>query len=1637
MKLENQGVLRELSHPSNTMLSSSVVTVLAPHWNGRLRRTKRFDGSDDSGTLENLQDVANTVTNSEHSFQMTQNQHGVGRMLGQSEAQLRGPYLGSRRNTVGMSTKRVPSSLDHESKREMSQTVSLDVSSEWMDKRKIDAGASSPITTTSSSELPLFLDQNEQRNPQAIHKLGISSSSSKPTTSSLLLSLRRFHSNSRDSNGDSNFPERNPPPLSRSLSDQNGKLFSPHHSQTFVNNEQDRPKPLLSTTSTACRTTETGPSLSPSSSNHRERNTSGSLFFPSSPVNRETQDRYFAQLPHTVNRQQDSWSSDNSTNLLPQTSVHLPRHSTYDRSTLLKTHSLPRRTTLTSTSWWKQVTQDSSSPLNLCDNNVNKDKTNTPLVPPCNDSGDMDFLNLSDNKRLGTQVPINRDNSTMTESVYKPNMNYLMKTQGGPLNLSQINAENSPDPKSDRPVQKQYFSTLNNRELQRHHSTPDVSSSCKISRATAQTPSHPNNHSMCDVSNSSFTANATELPRTLLNPKTSNPPREIITKCKNNNIPPKNTPICPHNMDSQRFAKPSLSLNSSITLNNQALTHRTTSGLLLAPNTQCSASHYSCPVSSQTSIHASHTGSSSQTPTFTNKPNTSPLGFERQYASIPKPFHHRAISSLIPTVSMFSQTNSSPIHTTSSTSSSTTHSHHVGRTEGLLSPSVITSSLLTPPATPVNTSPNCPETSSPERHPKKPSSGIEGKRARRVTWEDSVDLECPENVTVEKPDTSQVTTNSPSPSSFPHRSPSIFSFLRSSSPTKHMSPLCPPTPRTCIQVGKGGKYRSLSSDSADKAFKEHERDKQRTGDSMNFDQRRQDIATPSHERTISFESGTVQSHSSAPLSLPPDFSNDYKIRYSSPPYSALKSGRHTQGETKTTTHRLPIFPQTCQSNVTPQHSLNADMVGVMPLPKSKPPLASRSLSLPFTKSLARQGSSTCELSETDENSNKHCKNVSRNCQNSQVLLVDNRVNVSSQSLQGEVAHSSSTYVTETLVYSIKSKVDTATAAPKNTTPKPLQHTANTQVSVETKLSQQLQTMQSKEAAVEPCSHSDQSSSGSSSTESQSQGSEGYSRSVKERVLGKSRFFSVEGNNEQNSKRNRFALKKSDSTPNNLSRSESERVTKNNNKMDQVINKLKQKLSSRWSEDDISFPWKWKRASQTPSVGEPSDVSNASDISIESTKTLDEKGMVQKKSKNETVATNTWTQNRYTIIPSSAIGSTSAGDQFSLCPPNLQTVQDEQNAFAEHTPESKPQVHLTVQSPTAQQFDFYNDCGTDPKATNQLLSCRDPKTLRSPNSSAAYPTQFRKSTPSPRSPFSPFSSLSPHSPFSSSDVIDDNVFYSPKLQRRRESSSPCEQGDGISPGGSRKSRASTGPPSISPGQNEEHITSSYADLKYGIGNGRSFSVSSVLSSRPSGPGRISTGSRFMSVGDLSQSTLSCQDNGRDFDQWSVTPYWMTNSDCRPANDSLMSHIRSDPGKMRSRSLPRSLTRCLANWSSGVSPSQPATSTTSMPTRLRSPTMSTGHFTWEPEGPPTPPPTPPLSPVSRRMSKPPRISSSTFPSSSGALQQGDGQSSRGRLPYRGCVSSLSIFEESSDSNSDTTTDDEYYLESDEDREKETEL
>ncbi|KAM7370085.1 hypothetical protein PAMP_011368 [Pampus punctatissimus] len=1537
---------------------SSTVTVLAPQWSGGLRRTKRFEDLR-TGNLQGyggLQDVTNRA---QKCFREPQNQHSVERMFTDgSHTHSRVPFLDNRRNTVAWSTKNGNTNLDYERKRKVVQSASLDVNSGMMNSRT-DAGGS--------------LDPNEQnRNLQTInnHQGGHPTVSSKPTTSSLLLSLRRFNSNNRNSHPTSTISEIKSSPLSSSPKDRDGQLFRPHLFQNVLNkNEQERS--LHSTSSISYRTTETGPILSPSYSSYRERDASKTCLYSSSPMNKVTQDAPFTQQPQTINRsslspskqeflsggqseRQQNWrATDKSTETLP-------RHYSYDSSALLKAHSNPGRTTMSS-SWWDHSTLEGrSSPLTLNDTTNVKNKPNTLLGPPRNDNSDFT-----------SQIHNNRDNGT-TESIFKGNT-------GGTHNLQL-------DHKSDRLVKQKY-----GLHQQIPHSLPDFLSSSRISRPTGQTKlCRSKDLSMYDVSGSSFTVNATELPPTLLNPKSTSTPTASSSIYTNNHCLPKtnNSPVSTHNKDSQKFTKQSLPLETTNTLSSQANTSKIVYDLPLTQSTQMSPSFQSLPVYPQTNIQnaSSHTCSSSQMSKFKTAATISSPGFERSYASVSKPFHHETVSGLIPTVSTLSKTNYSLVSTIShpevtTTPSASLHTPHVAPAI-TFSPKAINTFPLNPPATTSITSPIYSETSSPkeektlsnslEKDPKKLHPQSEGRRTRHVTWEDSVDLQHSEPISVEKPDASQAPTSSLSPHIM---APSTSSFLISSSPTTTTSHLCNATPKTSsTEVGKGEKYRSLSSD-CDLASREKERTKQRPSDTIIFDQERRESSVPRQERTLSVESGTAQYNFPAPVSLPPDFSSPYTHRYSSPPYFALMSARSPQPGTKNITPRSPLHQLPSQSHYNPH-----------PFMRTPSPINSHQpLSLPCVESSMRSmGQVNKDL----------CKNISQDLHNNQLLFLNNRVHISSKSLQCDEA---TTCVTQTLVYSITSKVDTA--APKNIRPEPLQHTEDTLVSMETTISKQSHTTltaQSKRSAGDPRNHSNQSFSVSNSADSLDD------RIMTDSVMSKSRFLSEESNNEQSLNRSRFVLKKNISTSN--SRSDSEQANK-----------------------DVLFSWKWKQASQTPPASGSRDISNSNKALEEQKQETEVVLQDNEKGKKE----NRWTQQRYTIIPSLTIGNTMAEDAI-WSDKSTPHMNQEQNACTEHMLESKTQAHSTMHSPPHHHVGLHTDDRADYEqhTTSQYLSCSDPSPVRNSNPSYDHPAQFRKSTSSPRSPFSPFASLFPLSSFSSSEGTDDSVFYSPKLQRHRESYSPREPDKGISLVGSRRSRASTGPSSASP--EPDHLSSSYADLKYGIEPGRSFSVSSVHTNRTSGPGRISTGSRYMSVGDLSESAMDCGGTGKDLDH-----DWSTEYDCTPASDSQMSFISGDPDKMRSSSLPRSLTRCLGNWSSEVIASSPVTGTTTKPTHLWSPNMNTCHFAWDTEGPLTPPPTPPLSPVSRRISIPPSLSSPAVPLPSSPGTSQDSQSSRGHLPSRGYISSLCTFEEFSDNSSDTTTDDEYYLETSEDEEKETEL
>lgn len=234
--------------------------------------------------------------------------------------------------------------------------------------------------------------------------------------------------------------------------------------------------------------------------------------------------------------------------------------------------------------------------------------------------------------------------------------------------------------------------------------------------------------------------------------------------------------------------------------------------------------------------------------------------------------------------------------------------------------------------------------------------------------------------------------------------------------------------------------------------------------------------------------------------------------------------------------------------------------------------------------------------------------------------------------------------------------------------------------------------------------------------------------------------------------------------------------------------------------------------------------------------------------------------------------------------------------------------------------------------------------QSMNRSATLP-HYRKSSVSPLSPFYFFYS-------DSEDIQNDNVFYS---SLRKKTNSLCESDD-FSPQSATKSPVQ---------QNllRSRLSSSCADLKYGLHSARSFSVSSVVSSRPSGPGRIST---------TSISDLSSLDDFVPKGNYTIVDSEI-NSSHSPIYDA-----KSITGKQ----------------------SQPGYT----------------HDLDHDDADPTPPPSPTMSSSPRRISQAPSLSSPIWTSPENPSP------TRGILSSRSYRTGMTVFEES---DSDTTTDDEYYL------------
>ncbi|XP_019718973.1 mucin-17 isoform X2 [Hippocampus comes] len=1509
------------------MLSSAMVTVLAPTWSGRLRRSKRFEATGSLETLASLPDVASSEA-SRPQDDSQRSQSGAARAFNVTQTQPRTPFLSTRQNTTGWSTKSVPQNLDYELQSNVARTISLDGSSKEREIKKAQA----------STNWDLY---GQKRTPQDGHPVRRSSLSSKPTTSSLLLSLRRINSQSMNSNNPTPSEVK---PLSLK-SGQDAQLFS---TQSFRNTlEREKFKPLPSSLSVSSRASETEPVSSSSLNNHR--GTSKTSLFSSLTINKVSTDT--PEQPQPMTRAQPSLScsrqtfvsrrtsdndqnwmgSDRGSNLFFDSDASSPQRIQHDSGVLSESGAPSRNTPGSSTSRWQQNSQK-GSPISILSDTPNIiSKPPTPLIPLLNNNCDTPALSLTNNKSLKLQRQSSNRSSdrAMAEPLCNDSTNPVMKPQkGGPARVKEKHSDDSFD--KVKLAKQLHESSSKKVELRKSQRLPDRHS----------TLSQPRDSIRHDASNGSFQAHVTAFAPSLFNPNRTAPPK--IDDRTNNTLQSKPMKQC-------------LFLESTDTLKIQVVPLKNVCGFSQKENA-------GPPLHSKPDSFP--TGSTCQTSKVPNTApiTTTPLGFRRSYATTTKPLQPKDVSHQVPMVNDSSKTNRSPASMTPSPAATTTPTQMTCTSI----PAITSHPQTTPPATTI--SPNRKVggilTNQSEKDHKKSAQGY-GKRVKHVMWEDSEKSE-----PTKSPDPSVLTSPlSRSMSQRLSRAPSIFSFLRLSSPNPKNTPLCTASCKTSsLQVGEGEKYRSLSSDSVDQTLREVVESQQKPSDAMSFVQERRAAAPCRLRRSRSLQADEFLYYSTAPS---PDFANGYKIRYSPPPYSSLISSR---SETKKATPRTSLFQNVnSTSNYISNHPLLSHPVADAISPNSKTSLVNSPkplLSSPLQTKMLSGEHVLHGVSQKGEINNNSYKRICRNQKNGGILLIESRVDEIPQTLQS-------------------SKMDKTASPPENTKPESLPFFTKMLSSVAAKPSEETHRTPS---------HLNQSSSGSSSTESRSVGDEVSSKRMKESVMGKFKLFSVESNNEQSPKRRRFVMKKSVSMPN----SENEKANKTSNKMDQVLNKLRQTFGTKRPDDEL-LPWKWRQASETASVGGLSDTGNTSDATVESNRTAErEEQAAEPKGHGRAKQGEELAQTSSSLIPTLSM----TGNESFIWPDQPKPKDQDKQSFCPITPSDQ------------------NDAKTRP--TNQFLLSVDPGSSRSPKLSGGHSTKLRKSTSSSKSPFSPFSSLSPHSPFSSTDVADDSVFYSPKMQRRRETSLPCEPGEGISLGSSRRSRASTGPPSTGPVQGE---ASCYADLKYGIEPGRSVSVSSVLSSRPSGPGRISTGPRFMSVDDLSESVPIHGRGDEDFKEW-------LERNCNHRSISRMrSYFPGDAEQMRSRSLPRSLTRRLAQRSSSVSVCPPADTTASMSPHRWSPNMNTCHFDWDRVSPPTPPPTPPLSPQTRRMSKPSSLSSPNFPSPN--AEPLESQSPRGHLPSRGYVSSLSTFEESSDSSSDTTTDDEYYLEKSDDEEKETEL
>ncbi|XP_062335584.1 mucin-2 isoform X2 [Osmerus eperlanus] len=1539
------------------MLSSTVVSVLAPNWATRRRQKKaeqEAQGSQqeviEGGRLSSLRNTREVTSKT-----MREPAGERGDTPG-SPSQWRAPSLGrgGTQSGHGDST------------------------------RPVSPISSSMVSRTAA--LPLSREQHAQQGISQAGRYGdqLSFLSSKPKTSSLLLSLRRVNSASPSHS------KTAPPTLSRSINDRAAGSSIPQSSSASTNDsERERSKSLLSSSSTPYRTKERSwPHHLSTSPNQKEADTSTSHLFSTSPNHQEPEAASFSN-PSMTSRvyPTPSYFPKHTTlssglKMLSSTELELTKEDniTSSRVSDFLTRPLPWGTQLDSSSWSKNVTKDqsfcsSSSPLRPTNNLNNKIRDNTNNMFPSSDSSNKTVQGIQANIN-STWKPQNTNNT---------NNNYLSQL-GHHGNLSKF-----PDLCANTPPLSLTVTPQEPGDQHTHASHTHTSPT----QPTDTLPSHT--HTL-------FQSHQDLSP-------TDDPGETQVQK-------PRSLSSVYYNTRMSSALRPTTFSSSTMDLS------RTEPGL----DRGHSGEHL-------TQLRSHNPGS-----LFSSSPASS--------SSPPVP------SSYTPRPCSFSPFSSGPVSTTlCSTDPSPSPSYSSSSTPQPLLPYHTTSNKLskaTPATTPTNTnttsqpfspnnshtpslSPNTshtPNSPSPPGFPLSPHSSLtQGMKLRppveprevasRAAWQNSVELHGGETTTRGQrfpPGSPPGLTRPLSPSGRLRsvEGPSIYASLRSGGPSWATSPRSPPAARSSsLPVWRGGRETPRPSHSfPDSAGRKEGEEREREGEKKREErekERRKKEQKVSAGSSLKFTfdhtgngaSGTIpqrkfskentsSSPSNAPLSLQSDFGSR-SSKFSPPPYQTLKANSPTRTS--------PTSPTTYLSK-SPSKSLSPSPHYTFPI---SPPIS------PYSPILAHKRTSLWDLSKdvvTENNRANHSNNTAQTVQDCVALHslrtethVDDITRPSptpflSANVDKPLPPSARVTVVETLVYRIPSCSSSSKdgvqlkhsysglQAPctviTNSDPLQIAHRReltggiscqSQQISNDSNaLGQQCPpTGQIKGNVLE---HTDKGwrereipvTEKKSDREWRerdsppealppSQGNRrGLFRNKRERTASITPAATLaRGRETAQTERDKRDVQRREGEAERGERG-NERDKRGLTKMDLILQRLKQTFNIKWPNDEL--PSRRKRTS--PPTSDPSATPGAEVASETSNRGRGQGREIQRDSSSS-------------LQPSLAQGSRGEGGgeggRGGEC---VQTNRERTGPDIppEGTGTGHPQVGV-----------LRGQGGDQNRQWSSMIDLSHPDPHRSPL-------------------------YSPSSPLSRKDWGGDNVFYSPTMQPRwgrKKATSLCEPGDGEIKGQELEVRGRGGVLAS---------YSSYADLKYGLAAGRSISVSSVLSSRPFGPGRISTGPGMVSVSNLTDPDDAAATSGG-------VAAWVDHSSASKG-DWLMSN------RSGFRSLPRYSTRGLEVTSPG---------------QVRSTSLDTSHFLWVSEGPPTPPLTPP----SRRMSRSPSTSPSSPPCSAGGRVSPDSQASRGHLPSRGYVSSLSAFEESdadSDASSDTTTDDEYYL-GDGDAEKETEL